>query len=276
MTSTSSSLTHIVIGNKSEKTLIVEPRSASLSTTLSSSSSSTSSSSTSSSTSLSQPTALVIVSHGLGDTANGWIDTIHHYVSPKLPNVRFVLPTAPIQPVTVNGGMPSNSWYDIESLGKQAATRAYEKCKGIEMSEKTILSLIEEHRKPRTSSALSMGTMDIPYSHIFLMGFSQGAALSLYTGLRMNKTLGGIIAMSGYLPLAPSFTTIQEDVKNTPILFCHGDEDNVVPLDWAKDAEKNVKKLGIKNSQFRIIEGMGHGAEMEELDSIINFIKDRV
>jgi hypothetical protein len=34
--------------------------------------------------------------------------------------------------------------------------------------------------------------------------------------------------------------------------------------------------LGIKNSQFRIIEGMGHGADMEELDSIINFIKDRV
>ena len=49
-----------------------------------------------------------------------------------------------------------------------------------------------------------------------------------------------------------------------------------MPLEWAKDAERNVKKLGVKHSHFRIIEGMGHGAEMEELDSIINFIKDRV
>jgi len=266
-----STTSHFVISNKSEKTLIVEPRSASSSTTLSSSSSS----SLSSSTSL-QPTALVIVSHGLGDSANGWIDTIHQYVAPKLPTVRFVLPTAPLQPVTVNGGMPSNSWYDIESLGRQAATRKHEKCKGIEISENKLLSLIEEHRKPRTQTAMLSGTVDIPYNHIFLMGFSQGAALSLYTGLRMNQRLGGIIAMSGYLPLAPSFTTLQEMVKDTPILLCHGDEDTVVPLDWAKDAESNVKKLGVKQVQFKVIEGMGHGAEMEELDSIINFIKDKV
>jgi len=278
-TTASRSLTHMVIGNRTEKTLIVEPRSASASSTLSSSAASiggdgsSTTSSSSSSTISSQPTALVIVSHGLGDSANGWVDTIHQYVSPKLPHVRFVLPTAPEQPVTVNGGMPSNSWYDIEALGREAASRAHEKCKGIERSEKTILSLIEQHRKPRTQAAISAGTPDIPLERVVLMGFSQGAALSLYTGLRMSDRLGGIVAMSGYLPLAPSFSTVNESVKNTPILFCHGDEDNVVPLQWAKDAEANVKRLGIKQAQFRVIEGMAHGAEMEELDIVVSFLK---
>ena len=50
------------------------------------------------------PTALVIVSHGLGDTAMGWLDTVRFAIAPRLPHVRFVLPTAPRQPVTVNGG----------------------------------------------------------------------------------------------------------------------------------------------------------------------------
>ena len=251
----------MVIGNRTEKTLVVEPRGASSSSTLSSSSSS------------GAPTALVIVSHGLGDSANGWVDTIHQYISPKLPHVRFVLPTAPEQPVTVNGGMPSNSWYDIEALGRAAASRAHEKCKGIDISEKTILSLIEQHRKPRTQAAKDAGALDIPLSKVVLMGFSQGAALSLYTGLRMSDRLGGIVAMSGYLPLAPSFSSVNENVKSTPVLFCHGDEDTVVPIEWAKDAEANVKRLGVKQTQFRMIEGMAHGAEMEELDIIVSFLK---
>lgn len=33
-----------------------------------------------------------------------------------LPGVKWILPNAPNQPVTINGGMKMPSWYDIKSL----------------------------------------------------------------------------------------------------------------------------------------------------------------
>jgi len=47
-----------------------------------------------------------------------------------MPHVKFILPTAPTQPVTLNMGMPMPSWYDIEGLDE----RTNENCKGIEES----------------------------------------------------------------------------------------------------------------------------------------------
>lgn len=49
-------------------------------------------------------TASVILIHGLGDSAYGWIDVAEQF-SQSLPHVRFVLPTATEKPVTLNGGM---------------------------------------------------------------------------------------------------------------------------------------------------------------------------
>lgn len=56
------------------------------------------------------PDALVVLSHGLGDSAQGWIDTVSDGIAPRLPYARFVLPTAPNQPVTVNMGHVMPSW----------------------------------------------------------------------------------------------------------------------------------------------------------------------
>jgi len=57
---------------------------------------------------LTQPaTRACIFSHGLGDTAHGWIDVLRDLQQqPRLATYRFILPTAPIRPVTINGGMP--------------------------------------------------------------------------------------------------------------------------------------------------------------------------
>ena len=63
----------------------------------------------------SAPTATVFILHGLGDTARGWADAVQVYAR-ALPHARFVLPTAPIVPVTLNMGMPMPAWYDIVSL----------------------------------------------------------------------------------------------------------------------------------------------------------------
>ena len=48
--------------------------------------------------------------HGLGDTNMGWADTANHLHTSSLRHVKFVLPNAPIAPVTLNGGMEMPSW----------------------------------------------------------------------------------------------------------------------------------------------------------------------
>ena len=51
--------------------------------------------------------------HGLGDTADGWRDGVSAF---QLRRTRVVLPTAPVRPVTINGGMAMNAWFDIAGL----------------------------------------------------------------------------------------------------------------------------------------------------------------
>ena len=61
----------------------------------------------------------LIFLHGLGDTAMGFKDLFEdkgneYRITP--PNCRIVLPTAPVQPVTLNDGYEMNSWFDIFNL----------------------------------------------------------------------------------------------------------------------------------------------------------------
>ncbi|CAE7180444.1 Lypla1, partial [Symbiodinium pilosum] len=136
----------------------------------------------------------VILLHGLGDTAHGWAGGASVLLN-MLPNTRFVLPTAPVQPVTLNGGLPMPSWYDIAGL----EDRADENCEGLEESCATVEALIQEQK-----------SHGIPLEKIVVAGFSQGGALSLYTGLSRTYRLGGLVCMSGYLPFARTFTPSPE------------------------------------------------------------------
>lgn len=63
-----------------------------------------------------KPTATLFFMHGLGDSSAGWSDVAQMLSQrPSLSHVRFVLPNAPIQPVTLNMGMPMPSWFDSRS-----------------------------------------------------------------------------------------------------------------------------------------------------------------
>lgn len=62
-------------------------------------------------------TATVILLHGLGDTAHGWAD-FAPMLQMQMPHVKFVFPTAPTRPITLNGGMRMTGWFDILSLDR--------------------------------------------------------------------------------------------------------------------------------------------------------------
>ena len=71
----------------------------------------------------------------------------------------------------------------------------------------------------------------IPYHRIILVGFSQGGAMSLYTGCRFSERLAGMVCLSGYLLFPEKHMGECSDAnRDTPVLICHGTRDDMVPF----------------------------------------------
>lgn len=163
----------------------------------------------------SSPENCVIWLHGLGADGYDFLPIVKELQKLGVPTTRYVFPHAPQIPVSINGGYVMRAWYDIKNVDLQRQ----EDESGIIESSTSILSLIEEQIKQGFS----------PES-IVLAGFSQGAAIAYYAGLRCEHKLGGIIALSGYLPM-PENLKDEMSVANakTPIFAAHGANDHIVP-----------------------------------------------
>ena len=86
-----------------------------------------------------EQSGLVVISHGLGDTAEGFADVAEQFAS-QMPWLKIVLPTATTQKVTMNMGMAMPSWYDIVGLDE----RSSENCAGIEESQARIAEILQK------------------------------------------------------------------------------------------------------------------------------------
>lgn len=176
------------------------------------------------------PTHAVIWLHGLGADGNDFAPIVPELRLGDSPAVRFVFPHAPVQPVTINGGMAMRSWYDIvvTDLARQ------EDAAGIRQSEAAVRALIKRENE-----------RGIPTSRIVLAGFSQGCAMTLHTGLRLEEKLAGMIGLSGYLPLLDLATNERHAANaDTPIFMAHGTFDPVVPLARAQASLALLQSLG--------------------------------
>ncbi|WP_144640277.1 alpha/beta hydrolase [Bordetella genomosp. 13] len=176
------------------------------------------------------PTHAVVWLHGLGADGNDFAPIVPELQAVLPPAVRFVFPNAPVQPVTINGGMAMRSWYDI--LGQDLVRR--EDGDGIRASELAVRALLRRENE-----------RGIPTERIVLAGFSQGCAMTLHTGLRLPEKLAGMVALSGYLPLAETATSERQSAnQSTPIYMAHGLYDPVVPLARAEASRHMLQSLG--------------------------------
>ncbi len=198
------------------------------------------------------PRACVIVLHGLGADGNDFVPIAQELDLSAAGDVRFVFPHAPVIPVTINGGYEMRAWYDI--LGADLVQREDEK--GLRSSLAQVEALIEREK-----------ARGIPASRIVLAGFSQGSAMALLTGLRHGEKLGGIVGLSGYLPLAAT-TAAERHAANTatPIFLAHGRMDPVVPLARALASRDALQALGYQ-VEWREYP-MAHSVCMEEIANL--------
>jgi phospholipase/carboxylesterase len=176
------------------------------------------------------PARSVIVLHGLGDDGHGWAPITAELDLTPIGPVRFVLPHAPMRPVTINGGYVMRAWYDI--LGTDLPRREDEA--GLRASVGEIEALIAREKQ-----------RGVPASRIVLLGFSQGCAMALLTGLRHGERLAGIAGLSGYLPLAASTAAERSEAnRDTPLFLAHGTQDPVVTYPRGTASRDALAQLG--------------------------------
>lgn len=171
--------------------------------------------------------ACMILLHGLGASSNDLYPLAEHLYGG---NLRVICPQAPTQAVTCNGGWQMPAWYDI--AGTDLADR--QDAPGIAQSAKTVTALL--------AAETARGT---PPENIFLAGFSQGAAMSLYSGLRHPQRLAGIVVLSGYMLLGETLAAQAAAAnRQTPIFQAHGIFDPVVLPQWAKQCRTQLQDNG--------------------------------
>ncbi|MGC4061132.1 MAG: alpha/beta fold hydrolase [Aquabacterium sp.] len=175
-------------------------------------------------------TATLIILHGLGADGSDFLPLRDELSLDAIGPVRFVLPSAPVMPVSINGGYRMRAWYDI--LPNDDARREHEA--SLRQSHGLIDALIERE--------IARG---MPPERIVLMGFSQGCAMTLMTGLRQPHKLAGLVALSGYLPLLDKTAAERLPAnQHTPIFMAHGQYDDVVPMRRGELARDHLQSLG--------------------------------
>jgi len=195
--------------------------------------------------------AAVIWLHGLGASAHDF-DTIIPYLQtkPGFDQVRFIFPQAPMRPITLNQGFVMPGWYDIYQADKHGP----EDQQGIESSYQQIKETIDQ----QIASGISA-------EHIFLVGFSQGGAMVLYTSLMEKHTFAGVVGLSTYLPLANTYNPAAINICNDYWLG-HGRQDAVVPLFYMEESVAKLRSFGCVVDLTTY--AMGHEVLIEEIDAV--------
>ncbi len=197
-------------------------------------------------------TASVIWLHGLGADGHDFVPIVPELRLPPSAAIRFVFPHAAVRPVTINNGYEMRAWYDIKAL----ALSGPEDVAGILESDLRVRKYV--------SREIESG---VPAGRIVIAGFSQGGAIALQTGLRYTERLAGIMALSTYLPLRGSLSTdLSTHARTLPILMCHGQADNVVPMALGSMSRDVMLQNGVKVAWHEY--PMQHEVSMQEIADI--------
>lgn len=185
---------------------------------------------------LSSAKKVVVMLHGRGDRADNFIQFSQEFSVEK---TAFLAPQA-IQ----------NTWYPHSFLAPT------------------------ERNEPQLSLSLSgvaelmdnLEGLSFAPENIYLLGFSQGACLSLEYGARHARRYGGIIAFTGGLIGEQiNNANYHGDFEATPIFIGSSDHDPHVPEARIDESEQVLASMGAEVTKT-IYPGIGHTIIQEEID----------
>jgi phospholipase/carboxylesterase len=204
------------------------------------------------------PTHAIIWLHGLGASADDFPPIVPELGLSDDRVIRFIFPQAPNRPITINGGMRMPGWYDIKGASIDDKQDAVGMSESREMLDQIIEGQIES---------------GIGSENIILAGFSQGGAVTYFTGVRSKRKLAGLLTLSTYLPFDKDTKSEQSGVNiDTPIFASHGTNDAMVPLSMGKHSVDVLNQLGYSVTWKTY--PMEHQVVMPQIKEIGRWIND--
>src|SRR5262245_40636446 len=95
----------------------------------------------------------------------------------------------------------------------------------------------------------------IDANRVYLVGMSNGGYFAHLVGKERSKTIAAVASHSGPLGLQTLLGINAE--RKFPVLIIHGDKDNIMPVEWARENRDKYKKEG-HEVKYVEIAGMGH------------------
>jgi phospholipase/carboxylesterase len=166
---------------------------------------------------------LVVLCHGVGSDADDLIGLAPHW-SGFVPDAAFVSPDGPEAYDMAPFG---RQWFSLQDRSP-AAMEA-----GARRAMPALLAFIEEER----------ARLGVAAEQVAIMGFSQGAMMALFAGLRRAVPPAAILAFSGGL-IAPE-KLAAENTGAPAVLLVHGLVDEVVPASWTAESADALKAAGV-------------------------------
>jgi phospholipase/carboxylesterase len=183
------------------------------------------------------PRQLVVLCHGLGADGRDLIDLAPSWGS-ALPDAAFVSPTAPF----IHDSGFGHQWWSVADRTPTVMEA------GVRRAAPYLDRFIDAE----------LARLGLPTDAYALMGFSQGAMLVLFSGLRRPTPPRVVLAFSGAL-LAPG-ALATELVHRPPVLLVHGEADDVVPAQRSADAAAALRACGVPVEAL-FVPGLGHGID---------------
>ena len=178
----------------------------------------------------------IILIHGRGATADSILSLSSHL---NLTDYAILAPQA-------NG----NSWYPFGFMASDA---------GNKVSLEQSLGMLEEAR----AKILESG---IPNEQIYVLGFSQGACLSLEFAARNATKFGGIVAFTGGLIGEKlSAEKYSGDFSDTPIFIGSSERDFHVPAKRINESADLLRKMGA-DVTVKLYEDPDHTIRTDEIN----------
>ncbi len=201
-------------------------------------------------------TSLVVFLHGYGADGADLLG-LSDVLGAHLPNTAFVAPDAPEKPLMAPYGF---QWFAIPRF--DGSTEAQQN-DGMAQSTADLNAFLD-------AQLLAEG---LGPQALALVGFSQGAMMSLHLAPRRAVPLAGVVAISGRLMQPERLTA--DALSKPPVLVMHGDQDVVVPFGDMAKAGNALTKAGFE-TYGHVMKGSGHGIAPDGLSVALRFLQDKL
>lgn len=197
---------------------------------------------------------LIILLHGLGAHPIDMLDMARQFHD-TWPDAAIALPPA-LEPVP--GRETSRQWFSLEGITDE--NRPLRIATAMPAFLELVTRLQNESRVPPADTVIA--------------GFSQGAIIGLEAIKVRDGLSGRLLAFSGRYATLPT-----EAPRFTSISLYHGDKDDVISVDHARDAFDQLQALG-GDVSLDIAHGIGHEAHpalvAQAIDRLRNVIPARL